>query len=283
MPSATLGADLTSSLFPSTSSSLTMSSLTSSLTSSLSTSSTTFFASAYSGNSSDQASVPTSSSSDTATPAAIPSVLSAHTSKSTAGHSLSNDTVAGIVVGSAVVLALLASLITFLFMRLGRRSRSRRRHRRPRNDAPAPKNIRPCPIVTENTSNAGFNFEKYLPQSADDNTVKQRVRETLEQIDFHVVTFYQNLSNVGMPNLDDQMAIYDTPYLTTPLATRLSHSKDTIPLIMHSLAYFVTLSISPTNGAEWPLLPVEFITLPSSVGSEVSTNTGKTRLSGTTG
>ena len=128
------------------------------------------------------------------------------------------------------------------------------------------------------SSGASSLFENYLPQSADDSTVKQRVRITLEQIAFHIETFYQSLSDVGTPNFDEQLAMFDSPYLPTPLVTLFNQSKDKTPLIMHSLAYFVTLSISPINGTEQSLLPIEFVTLPSSVGcleSNVSANAGK--------
>ena len=242
---------------------------------------------AYSGDNSGQAAAPTSLSSDQSTKASTTtqSVLSAHQSKSTAGLSLSNDTVAGIVVGAAVGLAFLIFSVTFLFMSRKRRSRSRRRYHRPSNGVPVPRRTRDHPVVTEK-SGASSLFENYLPQSADDNTVKRRARTTLEQIGFHVETFYQNLSDVDTRNFNDQLARFSSPYVPTPLVTQLSQSKDTVPLIIHSLAYFVTSSISPINATEQSLLPIEFITLPSSVGSvesNVSTNAGKIQLCTATG
>lgn len=231
---------------------------------------------AYSGDSSGQAVAPTSLSSDKRTEASTTtkSVSSTHQSKSTAGHSLSNDTVAGIVVGAAVGLAFITFLVTFLFMSRKRRSRSRRRYHRPSNGVPVLRKTRDHPVVTEK-SGASSLFENHLPQSADDNTVKRRARTTLEQIGFHVETFYQNLSDVGTPDFNDQLSIFDSPYIPSALVTQLSQSIDTVPLIMHSLACFVTLSISPISATEKSLLPIEFITLPSSVGSvesNVSTN-----------
>ena len=241
---------------------------------------------AYSGGSPAQAVAPTSLSSDKPTDlsTSTQSVLPAQDYQSTAGHSLSNDTVAGIVVGAAVGLALITFLLTFLFMRRKQRSRSRRWHHRPSNRVSVPRKSRNRPIVTK-PSGASSPFENYLPQSAEDNTVKQRARTTLEQIGFHVETFYQSLPDVGIPNLDDQLATFDSPYLPTLLVTLLSQSKDKTPLIMHSLAYFVTLSISPINGTEQSLLPMEFVTLPSSVGcveSNVSANAGKIQFYVTT-
>lgn len=106
----------------------------------------------------------------------------------------------------------------------------------------------------------------------------------LDQIGFHVETFYQN-SSADTSISDGQLAKFGSPYLPTPLVTLLSQSKDTIPLIMHSLAYFVTLSISSINGTEQSLLPIEFVTLPSSVGSvesNLSTNAGKIQFRITT-
>ena len=242
---------------------------------------------AYSGNSPGQAVAPSSLSSDKPTDlsTSTQSVLPAQDYQSIAGHSLSNDTVAGIVVGAAIGLALITFLLTFLFMRRKQRARSRRRHHGPSEGVLVPRKSRNRPIVKK-LSGASSPFENYLPQSAEDNTVKQRARTTLEQIGFHVETFYQSLPDVSIQNIDDQLAIFESPYLPTLLLTLLRQSKDKTPLIMHSLAYFVTLSISPINGTEQSLLPIEFVTLPSSVGcvkSNVSANAGKIQFCVTTG
>ena len=205
------------------------------------------------------------------------SVLPAHDDQSTAGHSISNDIVAGIVVGAAIGPALITFLLTFLFMRRKRRSKSRRRHHRPSDRFLILKKSRNRPIVTK-SSGAFSLFENHLPQSAEDNTVKQRASTILEQIGFHVETFYKSLSDIGTPIFDGQLAMFDSPYLPTSLVTLLSQSKDKTLLIKHSLAYFVTLSISPINATEHSLLPIEFVTLPSSVGRVESTvlpNAGK--------
>ena len=238
-----------------------------------------FYSVAHSGDSSGQSVAPTSLPSDKSTDTSIStqSVLSVNDSKPTADHSLSNDTVAGIVVGTAVGLALITFLVTFCFMRRNRRSRSRRRHQRPSKGPPVPRKTRDRPIGIE-ISGASSLLENYLPQSADDNTVEHRARIALEQIGFHVETFYQSLSAIDARNSDDKLATFDSPYLPIPLLTLLTQSKDTIPLIVHSLAYLVTLSISPIKDPKHSLLPIEFVTLPSSVGSaeaNVSTKAGK--------
>ena len=265
MPSGTTGTDRTTNL----------------------SSSTSFYSGTQSGDSSGQSVAPTSPSPDESTKSSTPtqSVLSANNTKPTAGHSLSNHTVAGVVVGAAVGLALITFLVTFLFMRRKRRSRSRRRPHRPSDGPPVPIKTRDRPIVTE-TSGASSPLENYLPQSADDNTIERRARTILEQMGFHVETFYQSLSVFVPRNSEDELASFDTPYLPTPLVTLLSQSKDTIPLIVHCLAYFVTLSISPITNPEHSLLPIEFVTLPSSIGSaeaNVSTKAGKIRSYATTG
>ena len=241
----------------------------------------------YSRDSPGQAVASTSLSSDNPTTlsTSTQSGLIARGYQSTAGHSLSNNTVAGIVVGAAVGIALITFLLTFLFMRRKRRSRSRRRHHRLSDRFLKLRKSRNRPIVPEPSGASSF-FENCLPQPAEDITVKQRARTTLEQIGFHVETFYKSLSDVGTPNLDDQLATFDSPYLPTPLVTLLSQSRDKIPLIMHSLAYLVTHSISPVNGTEHSLLPIEFITLPPSVGHVESSslvNAGKIQSSALTG
>lgn len=240
-----------------------------------------------SGDSPDQVVARTSLSSERlrSLSASTKSVLPGHDYQSTAGHSLSNNTVAGIVVGAATGSALITFLLTFLFMRRKRRSRSRRRHHRPSDGFLILRRSRNRPVVPTPSGTSSF-FENYLPQSAEDITVKQRARTTLDQICFHVETFYRRLSDFGTPNFDDQLAMFDSPYLPTPLVTLLTQSKNKTPLIMHSLAYFVTLSISPINFTEHSLLPIEFITLPSSLGrveSNVLANAGKIQSCATTG
>lgn len=241
--------------------------------------SSTFYSVAHSGDSSGQSVAPTSLPSDTSTESSIStqSVLSVNESKPTADHSLSNNTVAGIVVGTAVGLALITFLVTFYFMRRNRRSKNRRRHQRPSKGPPVPRKHRDGPSGIE-ISRASPLLENYLPQSIDDHTVEHRARTTLEQIGFHVETFYQSLSAIDARNYDDELATFESPYLPTPLVTLLRQSKNTIPLIVHSLAYFVTLSISPIKDPKHSLLPIEFVTLVSSVGSaetNVSTKLGK--------
>ena len=242
---------------------------------------------AYSGNSSHHAVAATSFSSDkpTGTSTSTQSVVSAQESKAAANHSLSNGTVAGIVVGSSFGLAWITFFVTFFCIRRKRRSRSRRRRQRPSNGVPTLRKIKDRPIAAQTSGNPSL-FENYLPQSADDNTVKTRARTTLEQIEFHVETFYQNLPDFSTSNSENQLAAFDSPYITAPLVTLLSQSEDTMPLILHSLAYFVTASISPINGAAHSLLPIEFITLPSSFGSlesDLLTTAGKIHCCAKTG
>lgn len=241
----------------------------------------------YFGHSSSQSVAPASPKSDEImeTSTLTQSVIPANESNLTTSHCLSNDAVAGIVVGAAVGLAIITALVIFFCMRRKRHPRSRRRHHRSLDGPQVPRKTRDRPAVVEipNTSSV---LENYLPQSADDSTVERRARTTLEQIGFHVDNFYQSQSVVASSKSDDGLTGFDSPYLPAPLMTLLSQSKDTIPLIVHALAYFVILSLSPFKHSKHSLLPIEFVTLPSSVGfleASGSTKAGKISFWATTG
>lgn len=220
---------------------------------------------------------PATSSSDPASP-----------QKSSTPNRLSNGEVAGIVVAVAVGIALLTFLGTFLLMRRRQLSKEKRRYPSPKDSGvlelstPRQQDHTPVskkPFMTEASSGPG-SYENYLPQSADDRTVQQKVKATLDQIELHLENFYRN-SPSSAPRPDNaELALFDSPYLPASLVSLLPRSKNRINIMKHALAQSVTSSISPSASPARSLLPSEYALLPNTVTkarSSVSAKAGEYR------
>ena len=185
-------------------------------------------------------------------------------------HRFSNGVVAGIVVGVALGLALITFLATFAIMRRQRQSRSSKRSRSSeerRGGALGPR--------YQGSTGASRTHENYLPQSADDKTIQQNVRSTLDQIELHVENFYRNSSSSTFRPDNRELSAFDSPYLSASLASLLPHSRNKLNIIKHALAQSVTSSLSPTADSPRSLMPTEYTLLPSTITSTKSNVTQK--------
>ena len=199
---------------------------------------------------------------------------------------LSNGAVAGIAVGAALGLALLTFLATFLIMRRKQHAKGKRQYTsskdrggfelnppRQQNSATVPKQ----PFTTEAPVASGT-YENYLPQSADDRTVQQKAKATLDQIELHVENFYRNSSSPAARPDNAELAAFDSPYLPAALASLLPRSKNRVNIIKHALAHCIVPSNSPTASPARSLLPTEYALLPhtvTSARSSISNKAGK--------
>lgn len=193
---------------------------------------------------------------------------------------LANGTVAGIVVGAALGLALLTFLATFLIMRRQKHSKGKQRYGSSKERGGLELEAKPLPkkpLVTE-TSDATGTYENYLPQSADDKSIQQKAKATLDQIELHVENFYRNSSSSALRPDNAELVVFDSPYLPTSLASLLPRSKNKVNIMKHALAQYVTSSISPSANPPRSLLPPEFGLLPNTVTSARSTKAGEYRF-----
>ena len=181
------------------------------------------------------------------------------TSHASHNNRLPNGTVAGIVAGAAVGLALLTFAATYLFMRR-RKSSKNRDSLYEQSQYTESKG----PSVLEKPKPSD-SFETYLPQSADDRTVQNTAKTIFDQIELHVENFYQNTSRMSTQPTEADVKTFNSPYLSGSLGALLAQSRNAVPLIKHSLAHFVTDSISLIANPEATLLPDEFVLLPSTV------------------
>lgn len=122
------------------------------------------------------------------------------------------------------------------------------------------------PFTTEAPAASGT-YESYLPQSADDRTVQQKAKATLDQIELHVENFYRSSSSSAARPDNAELAAFDSPYLPAALASLLPRSKNRVNIIKHALAQCIVASISPTASPARSLLPTEYALLPHTVNS----------------
>ena len=130
------------------------------------------------------------------------------------------------------------------------------------------------PLVTQ-TSSGSNSINGFLPQSADDKTVQNEVKTVLDHIELHVENFYQNMQASGSRLADAELAMFDSPYLPSSLASLLPHTNNSIPLIKHALAHFITACITTPSETDWCLLPKDFVLLPNAVRDGGSTRSAK--------
>ena len=200
---------------------------------------------------------------------------------------LANGTVAGVVVGAAAGVGLLAFLATFLCMRHKRASRKTLQQQTSRQGGVAgassthldPARHAKGPIMTEKRSDSP---EGFLPQSADDYTVRNRVKTVLDQIEYHVENFYQNAGTTSMTPTTN-FAPFESPHLPSPASVLLQQTENRRAIIKHSLAQIVTSSLAPSTAPARSLLPIEFTQLPRVIDSTKSitmAKPGKSRKGG---
>ena len=204
----------------------------------------------------------------------------------TPSHRLSNGAVAGIVVGAALGLALLTFLATFLIMRRKRHAKGKRQSTSPKDRGEVELNtprqrdsatVAKQPFTTEAPAASGT-YENYLPQSADDRTVQQKAKATLDQIELHVENFYRNSSSSAARPDNAELVAFDSPYLPAALASLLPRSNNRVNIIKHTLAQYIVPSILPSASPARSLLPTEYALLPHTVTSArsgISNKVGK--------
>ncbi len=136
------------------------------------------------------------------------------------------------------------------------------------------------PFATATSAGSGT-YENYLPQSADDKTVQQRVKAILDQFELHIENFYRTSSSSTLKPDNAELAVFHSPYLPASLASLLPRSKNKLNIMKHALAQSVTSSISPSANPARSLLPSEYALLPNTVKkarSSVSTKPGEYRF-----
>lgn len=184
-------------------------------------------------------------------------------------HHIQDAAAGGIIAGAVIASVLGTFLLTFLWMR-SRRGK--------------PGNYRSTPdphVERDVKTSEPKNVDNYLPQSADDKTVSNKVSTLLDQIQLHVENFYRSSVSVSQETENELLVKFDSTCLPDSLISLLGRSRTALPLITHCLTNSIISSIVPDSNPERSFLPLEFVLLPHNLEatkSEKAVNPGKLSL-----
>jgi hypothetical protein len=136
-----------------------------------------------------------------------------------------------------------------------RKTQSRLTHKSFRSDKDQERSF-DRPNTTAIVAQLNANIDDFLPQQADDATVKQKVLLLFDQVELHVDNYYNDLRQQLTLEQQSQLSLYGTLELPETLGSLLetAHRKTTV--IKHCLAFRVVHLISPSNTSDC-LLPYE--------------------------
>jgi hypothetical protein len=178
---------------------------------------------------------------------------------------ISPGVVAGAAVGAAVGAAILTFLITFMFLR-----RKNEKHHRRRKHASGSgglstyteKALPKDPSHRDDALVAISKWQKHLPQSADDNTIRSSVKTLFDQVEVHVENFYRDSAVQVTESQQADLLRVDSPHLPESIVALLPRARSQTALIKHCLLSYIVASISVEDDSVQSLLPPDYATLP---------------------
>ena len=105
-------------------------------------------------------------------------------------------------------------------------------------------------------------WERHLPQSADDKTIKQEVMTLFELIDQHVENYYRDVNAYIPAVVANELSKLPSIDLPRSAATLLKDGQNPLPVIKHCLSHLIVDGMSPKERPLFSLLPGEFTALP---------------------
>ena len=123
-------------------------------------------------------------------------------------------------------------------------------------------------------------WEKHLPQSADDSALRLNVKTLLQQIELHVETFYAtpNPAIEMTENLKANLLRVDSTHLPQPIVAMLFLVHDQTLLIKHCLANMILTKITCDGADAESFLPLDFTALPQAMKMETRNSRGPGKL-----
>ncbi len=178
---------------------------------------------------------------------------------------ISPGVVAGAAIGAAVVAAVLTFLITFMFLR--KKHDRDRRHRKHGSGSDGftthtEKALPKDPSPGGDAMLAGPVWQKHLPQSVDDKTVRASVKTLFDQVEVHVENFYRDSAVPMTEALEADLLRVDSPHLPESIVALLPRARSQTALIKHCLLSYIIASISTDDNSVQSLLPSDYATLP---------------------
>lgn len=109
---------------------------------------------------------------------------------------------------------------------------------------------------------AALAWQRHLPQSADDTTVRSAVKTLFHQVELHVENFYRDSAVPMTDSLQAELLTVDSPHLPESIVALLPRARSQISLIKHCLLSYIVASISTDDNSVPSLLPTDYATLP---------------------
>lgn len=183
---------------------------------------------------------------------------------------------AGAIVGSIIGAAIITFLVTWLFFGKRNKKRDERQSSYRGRDHRSPSGHRSRGVaagaVAEKSSSStsdesGFGWQAYLPQSADDQTVQNRVKTLFDQVDLHVDNYYTK-SNVRIDSgTQTALSRLDDSNLPDSIDNLMSNPNVALPVIKHCIANLLLARMSPGFQDGASLLPAYLAAEPSKLHS----------------
>jgi hypothetical protein len=197
------------------------------------------------------------------------------TSTNSNAHSsqISPSTLAGGIVGAAIGAALLAFLLTsfFCLRRMKNQQRSSRRRSRFDKYGYGGPDEKPTAEVEK------YSWGKYLPQPADDSTIRASVKSLFDEVQLHVENYYARANVDLTTDIAKDLKLVPTALSDKSTVQLLADAQSPIPVIKHCLAYMMASSIDMSAAPEQSLLPAGW-TISSTSG--IQDGTSKMRAAG---
>lgn len=173
--------------------------------------------------------------------------------------------IAGVAVGAAVGAAILTFLITFLLLR--KKNKKSRRHREHRSGSGGlstytEKALPKDPSPGADAVVAAAAWQRHLPQSADDKTIRSSVKTLFDQVEVHVENFYRDAAVRMTEDLQAELLHVDSPHLPESVVALLQRVRSQTALIKHCLLSYIVASITTDDDSVPSLLPADYAALP---------------------
>lgn len=204
--------------------------------------------------------------------------ISASSAPVAGGSGTNAGVIAGAAVGAAVGAAIITFLITFMFLR--KKKQNHRRHEKHRSGSGGlstytEKALPKDPSQGGDAVSAVSTWQKHLPQSADDTTIRSSVKTLFDQVELHVENFYRDVAVQITETLQAELLRVDSPHLPESIVDLLPRARSQTALIKHCLLSYVVASISTDDNSVQSLLPTDYATLPHLVRATGQKKPGK--------
>ena len=199
-------------------------------------------------------------------------------SSSKDGTPYGTGVLAGAIVASIIGAAIITFLLAWLFFRKRNkrdqrinRSGSRRNkdHRSPgRQDYSAVAATGVKEKSSSSSGDSGYSWQAYLPQGADDQTIKRDVKTLFDQIELHVDNYYTKANIQLDSGTREALSQFNDDSLPDSIEALMANPQTTLPTIKHCIARTLIARMSPGH-ERTSLLPIYLAAEPTRLSSSM--------------